>query len=95
MAENFEQLQTRLAALHKQLANNREVTPELRTLLADLATDIERILADQAEAPSSRVGQHESLIARLSDAAREFEDSHPTLSGTIGSIIDALGQMGV
>ena len=95
MAESFEQLQTTLAELRKQLANNRQVTPELRTLLTGLAADIERILADQDAASSSRVGQHESLIARLTDAAREFEETHPTLSGTIGSIIDALGQMGV
>jgi hypothetical protein len=102
MAENFEQLQATLVELHDQLANTRQITPELRALLAGLATDIERILADQAAgrppsaAPaSSRVGQRESLIARLSDAAREFEGTHPNLSGTIGSIIDALGQMGV
>jgi hypothetical protein len=102
MAEHSERLQTTLVELHDQLANTGELTPELRQLLAGLATDIERILADQAsgrsptaKGASLRVGQHESLIARLTDTAREFEGTHPNLSGTIGSIIDALGQMGV
>jgi len=102
MAEHSEQLRTTLVELHDQLAKTREITPELRTLLSELATDIERVLAEQAEgqspstaAASSRVGQRESLVARLGDAAREFEDTHPTLSGTIGSVIDALGQMGI
>ena len=107
MAEHSEQLQATLVELHDQLAHTREITPELRKLLAGLATDIERILSDEvladaatghsplAGGSSSRVVQRESLIARLGDAAREFEDTHPTLAGTIGSIIDALGQMGV
>lgn len=102
MAEHSEQLRTTLVELHDQLSNTREVTPELRTLLMGLATDIERILAEQAAgqlpssgSASSRSGQRESLVARLGDAAREFEDTHPTLAGTIGSVIDALGQMGI
>jgi hypothetical protein len=31
----------------------------------------------------------------LAEAARHFEESHPTLSGTLGSVIDTLGQMGI
>ena len=32
---------------------------------------------------------------RLGEATREFEASHSTLLGTIGSVIDALAQMGI
>ncbi|HEX4147812.1 MAG TPA: DUF4404 family protein, partial [Pirellulales bacterium] len=67
MAEHSERLQTTLVELHDQLANTREITPELRKSLAGLATDIERILAEQAagQSPASieagaRVRQHES-----------------------------------
>ena len=30
-----------------------------------------------------------------SEAARHFEQSHPTLSGTIGRLADILAQMGI
>jgi Domain of unknown function (DUF4404) len=102
MAEHSEQLRSTMAELHEQLGNTREITPELRDLLSGLAADIERILAagrpgesTGVAAAGSRAALRASLIARLSHAAREFEGTHPTLSGTIGSIIDALGQMGV
>ena len=29
----------------------------------------------------------ESILARLKDSAQHFEESHPTLSGMIGSVI--------
>jgi uncharacterized small protein (DUF1192 family) len=101
MAEQSQQLRTTLVELHDQLAHTREITPEVRAMLAGLASEIERLLAEQrsgqpsSAAATSRGGQHESLIARLGEAARDFEDTHPTLAGTIGSIIDALGQMGI
>ncbi|MGH7138150.1 MAG: DUF4404 family protein [Pirellulales bacterium] len=38
---------------------------------------------------------HKSAVRRLSDAARGFESTHPMLSGAIGSVIDALAQMGI
>jgi hypothetical protein len=40
-------------------------------------------------------GQQESVIERLTEAAKHFDDEHPTLAGMIGSVIDTLGRMGI
>jgi len=50
--------------------------------------------------PSADEDQSESsppdpLRAQLAEAAAEFEGSHPTLAGTVRSVIDALAQMGI
>ena len=101
MAENQPPLQSTLADLQRQLTETRELTPELRASLAALVVDIQRTLSASAAGGAAtsalpvKAGQHDSLVARLSEAAREFEDTHPTLSGTIGSIIDALAGMGI
>ena len=34
-------------------------------------------------------------LALLEEVALDFEASHPTLAGTVGSIIDALARMGI
>lgn len=52
--------------------------------------------ADRPGEPGlAHASQRESLIEQLGQSARHFEESHPTLSGIIGSLIDALGRMGI
>ncbi|MCL4201321.1 MAG: DUF4404 family protein [Pirellulaceae bacterium] len=48
------------------------------------------LAAEDAETESSG-----SLTDRLNQAAREFEGSHPTLTGILSRLIDGLGQMGI
>jgi Domain of unknown function (DUF4404) len=40
-------------------------------------------------------GDEESIIERLSAAERHFEQTHPTLAGIVGSIVNALSRMGI
>ena len=100
MAEDSQDLPATLHALREQLTSAKNLSPELRADLRSVIADIDRALEEPADevsrAPASAArAQHDSIVARLAEAAREFEETHPTLSGTIGSVIDALGQMGV
>jgi hypothetical protein len=91
MAEDRARLQQLLAELRSQLAESKSVDAKTRSRLETTISDTERALSGQ----SLRRAAAEPLRERLTDAAGEFEATHPTLSGTLGSIIDALGRMGI
>ena len=85
-------LRQTLAELHRQLAGAGELDPAVAARLGALVAEIERALDSGQPVVRS---QGRSIGERLGEATREFEASHPTLSGTIGSVIDALAQMGI
>jgi len=93
MAELHDRLRADLAELQRQLATESSVDPTSRALIERVIADVEPILSSE-RADASPTGRG-SLAARLSQAAKRFEISHPTLAGTLGSIIDALAQMGI
>ncbi|MBW2373943.1 MAG: DUF4404 family protein, partial [Deltaproteobacteria bacterium] len=39
--------------------------------------------------------EESSLADRLSELAQGFEESHPTLSETVGRVVDALANLGI
>lgn len=89
-----EQLNRTLRQLRDQLGDVDAIGPETRAALHKTVDEIQEALdADQPPRPETE--QHESLLERLGDAARQFEESHPALAGTVGSVIDALGRMGI
>jgi hypothetical protein len=101
MADESNNLRETLARLHDQLRGAPNVNPETRTALQDLLAEIRGLLETgsthdaSAAGGTSRAKQHESIVTRLGTAEREFEATHPTLAGIVGSIIDALGRMGI
>jgi hypothetical protein len=91
MAQDHDKLHETLEALRAQLG-------ELRKRDAQVAQHLETTIAEAEEALGGRrkrPDEHESMMARLSDAVREYEASHPSLAGNLGAIIDALGRMGI
>ena len=53
--------------------------------------DIEDLL-ERKQNPRTRP---ESIIERLREAVRAFETTHPTLTGAIGRVADALAGVGI
>ncbi|HEX4132758.1 MAG TPA: DUF4404 family protein [Pirellulales bacterium] len=87
MADEVEDLRAKLAQLRARLEGEPQLPAETRALLDQVLADIERLpRGERADATLSR---------RLSEAALEFEGKHPTLSGAVGSVIDALSRMGI
>jgi hypothetical protein len=101
MAEESNNLRETLAQLHEQLRAAPDLGAETRRQLQQVVADIHALLEQAPPAGTSspagplRALEQESIVARLGSAEREFQATHPTLAGIVGSIIDALGRMGI
>lgn len=88
MSGDPEQLQAALDELHRQLAEIGPLDVESRDRLKAALHEIQMTLGSSAP-------PEKSLLPRLREAAIGFEESHPALSSTIGSLIDVLARMGI
>ncbi len=90
MPQNQEKLRAILADLHAQLAEADQLNAEERAQLQAALDEIQTKLGEK-KSPA-----HEPTLARrLGEQTRHFEESHPAIYGTLGSLIDVLGQMGI
>ena len=99
MPDELQHLHATLAELDRLLAAG-DVASELRVLVAQALADVDEVSAESARYAVARgLDQRErpadSIVKRLVDAAQQFEDSHPTLFGSVGSVVDALSRMGI
>ena len=93
MADHLQDLRGKLAELQTKLSATAAIDPADRALMEEVVADIELVLAEQARGQFA--AEPGSLVERLAAAARNFEDTHPTLFGAVGSVIDALSRMGI
>ena len=85
----MQNLRATLEQLHAELAKTESVDERSREALESLLRDIQTLLEQSGARP------HPSLRERLSQATRDFEESHPTLSATLGRVADALSNLGI
>lgn len=94
-----EKIEELLRQLHNELAEADNVDAELSEKLRGTAAEIQTALQRQPSLPATIDEAPESestgVIDQLRDAAERFEDSHPTLTNTVGRIADALSQLGI
>lgn len=98
MTQENPNLRETLSEVHQQLAAAEHVDPEVRELMRQVLADIDRLLvrsSASSAAVSGSPSETDSLVRRLSETARHFEESHPTLFGAVGSAVDALSRMGI
>lgn len=91
MSELHDKLKATVAELHAELAAMPEVDSESRAMLEGAIRDIQETIGSASRKPTAE----ETLTSRLTTVASHFEVSHPTLSGIIGSTVDALARMGI
>jgi hypothetical protein len=91
MTDEREKLRETLDELRSQLDELRQRDPAVADHLEATIAEAQAALAGKPGKPHG----HASLVQRLSDAVREYEATHPGLAGNLGSIIDALGRMGI
>ena len=87
----MEDLRRRLAELHAELERTDALDGESRAALEEVLGEIQELLARSEPARSEPV----SLADRLREAGRHFEESHPTLTATLGRVVDALAALGI
>jgi uncharacterized protein DUF4404 len=91
MADEHDKLRETLHQLQRQLDDVRKLDPAVAQQLDATIAEAKAALAGAPIQPA----KHQSIIQRLSDAVLRYEASHPSLSGNLGSIVDALGRMGI
>lgn len=98
MTDQSDELKATIQHLDELLEGADDVDPQARASLAAALDEIRDKLGAEPEsetAESTESSEQETLIERLTEAARQFEDEHATLAGMIGSVIDTLGRMGI
>jgi hypothetical protein len=88
-----DELHQTLQQLHDELARSKRVDPESERLLRELLADISNILGTRDTAKAAI--ESNSVVERLTEASKEFEDQHPGLVTAIGRLADALSRIGV
>ena len=91
MPTDQQQLRATLDQLHQQLQDVDNLDQQVREQLATAMADIQGALS----AKRNDVRADSNLSGRLSDTTLHFEETHPTLAGTVRSIIDTLARMGI
>ena len=84
-----ESLLRELSALREQLEQQPPLNEEQRAELELLIRDIELKLANEDALNEG------SLVDGVNFAVERFEVSHPTLAGTLRSIVQSLANMGI
>lgn len=97
MSDLKSRLAATLAELHEELAATSAADTEVRQLLSRALADIQaKLQASPGEASKALTEDgSDGLGDRLRGAAVHFEQSHPTLSGLINSLVDTLTQLGI
>jgi ABC-type transporter Mla subunit MlaD len=85
-----EQLKQTLKSLHKELASQDAVDPELTELLGTLDQDIHHLINRTPESP-----QTDSTIEAAESLAARFAATHPRAEAILQEIVALLGRMGV
>jgi hypothetical protein len=89
MPERIEKLRQTVKELEEELASVEAFDDETRQMLEEAVSEIQTVLQEEGEL------EPDSVIERLRSAEQEFQVSHPTLSGIVARMIDALGQLGI
>lgn len=89
MPERIEKLRQAVKELEEELAGLASFDDETRKKLHEAVAEIQTVLKQEGKLES------DSVIERLRAAEEEFQVSHPTLSGIVARMIDALGQLGI
>jgi Domain of unknown function (DUF4404) len=79
-----------IQALHRQLADLHQVDSDTQEQLLILQADINRLLADDIEAP----GGHSPADA-VETLAAQFDADHPALSNALRNLVDSLSKAGI
>ena len=91
MPERIEKLRHMVKELEAELDSLERVDDESRQFLEDALEDLRAALKEKDTASL----RSESLSQRLRTAEEYFQVSHPTISGLVLRMIDALGQIGI
>jgi hypothetical protein len=86
------QLNERIQELLGELEQIEAADQAARQRLTSVLSDIRAAIAEGGEETSD---ENESLLERLNEATRHFEESHPTLTALVGRVAESLSNLGI
>ena len=87
-----EQVRNRIQELVEELEQTEAIDTNARERLTGVLDEIRTAL----EGADDEAGDgDESLVDRLNDATRQFEESHPKLTAMVGRIAESLSNLGI
>jgi len=86
------ELEQLLDELARELEQDDALDPGEIEALGDLQTRIGRVLAAEETPPRS---DEQGVTEPLAEYIERFESTHPTLTMTLGRIMDALNKLGI
>ena len=86
------QLRERIQELLGELEQVKAVDPGARDRLAAVVEEIRSAVENSDEDGSEA---DDSLLDRLNEATRHFEESHPTLTAMVGRVAESLSNLGI
>ncbi|MCX6356780.1 MAG: DUF4404 family protein [Candidatus Aureabacteria bacterium] len=89
---NDHQLHEAIGALRAELEKPHAIDTRAREHILDVLKEIDALMEKQGNIPPHRQAH---LIDRLRESARHFEESHLTLTFSLGRLIDILSNMGI
>ncbi len=95
---DLKMLQHQLAKLHTELADARQVDPQVRERLGDVMNDIRRLIDEPAAAAggaATDAAAGAAVADRLEEIAVRFEAEHQSLAASIRRFVDLLGNVGL
>ncbi len=92
MSERVDKLKSLVKELEAELATLDSADVESQQALTETLRDLRTALSSRVDTESL---SSESVVERLRDAEGNFQVSHPTISGLVVRMIDALGQLGI
>jgi predicted transcriptional regulator len=87
------QLNERIQELLGELEQIEAVDQAAREQLTSVLSDIREAIAEEGGEETS--DENESLLERLNEATRHFEESHPTLTAMVGRVAESLSNLGI
>lgn len=84
-------LRETLEELEQELEQSQALDPQSRERLARVLEEVRELLGEGVEPRE----EHRTLLDRLREATREFEEEHPTLAETVGRVATALSNLGI
>ena len=91
MSDQVEKLRSTLRELHDELNSIDLSDHQAQQLLKTAMSEIEVAL----HSDDHDTLRGDSLLNRVRESARLFEESHPTLTQILGNIADALSRLGI
>ena len=84
------------AQLHERIQELLDELDQIDTDDSAARDRITHVLQDIREAiDEADSDRNDSLIERLNDATRQFEESHPTLTRLVGRVAESLSNLGI